>query len=353
MINHGIVIESRGKAKLIETSIPKLHDDYIAIKVCALAVNPTDWKHIDILGSHHGYPNATVGCDYAGIVEEVGSRVAKAYKKGDRVCGFCHGANAVKHEGGAFQEHVVAKGDIQMIIPENLGFEAAATLGIGITTVGQGLYQSLELPMPESPTLSKKPLLIYGGSTATGSLAIQFAKLSGMKVLATCSPRNFDYVKQLGADDVFDYNNPTCSDQIKQHTKDELQLVFDCVSSGESTDISIKSMSSKGGVYSALDPVSQEKISSLNSKVTSKATIAYSALGEDLSLGGTEITAKVNDFKFAQSFWEVARTLLSEGKVKVHRPSVNEGGKGLEGVLEGLQLGRDGKISGRKLVYTL
>ncbi len=45
------------------------------------------------------------------------------------------------------------------------------------TTVGQALYQSLKLPLPTQPARHPFPLLIYGGSTATGTLAIQFAKL--------------------------------------------------------------------------------------------------------------------------------------------------------------------------------
>ncbi len=80
-----------------------------------------------------------------------------------------------------------------------MSFEEAATLGVGITTVGQGLYQSLGLPLPGQGKGDGKVLLIYGGSTATGALAIQFAKLSGLTVVTTCSPRNFDYVKKLGA----------------------------------------------------------------------------------------------------------------------------------------------------------
>jgi NADPH:quinone reductase-like Zn-dependent oxidoreductase len=80
-----------------------------------------------------------------------------------------------------------------------LSFEEAATLGVGVTTVGQGLYQSLKLPLPDKPATEKTYLLIYGGSTATGSLAIQYAKLSGLTVGVTCSPKNFDYVKSLGA----------------------------------------------------------------------------------------------------------------------------------------------------------
>lgn len=80
-------------------------------------------------------------------------------------------------ETGAFAEHILVKGDLQIKIPDNLSFEEASTLGVGISTVGQGLYQSLGLPLPNQPSKEKTPILIYGGSTATGTLAIQFAKL--------------------------------------------------------------------------------------------------------------------------------------------------------------------------------
>ena len=47
----------------------------------------------------------TVGCDYSGIVEEVGEKVEKQWKKGDRIAGFCHGVNALEPEDGAFGEY--------------------------------------------------------------------------------------------------------------------------------------------------------------------------------------------------------------------------------------------------------
>jgi hypothetical protein len=63
-----------------------------------------------------------------------------------------------------------------------MSFEDGATLAVGITTVAQGMYQQLKLPLPSvsmTPTAeaATEPILIYGGSTATGTLAIQFAKL--------------------------------------------------------------------------------------------------------------------------------------------------------------------------------
>jgi NADPH:quinone reductase-like Zn-dependent oxidoreductase len=98
-------------------------------------------------------------------------------EEGRSVAGFVHGVNAVEKEDGCFAEYCVAKGDLQIKIPENMSDEEASTLGVGITSVGQGLFQILGLPLPGSVgrTGSKIPLLIYGGSTATGSLTIQYA----------------------------------------------------------------------------------------------------------------------------------------------------------------------------------
>lgn len=126
--------------------------------------------------------------------------MTKDLKKGDRVAGFIHGGNQLNIEDGAFGNIATAKGDVQIKIPDNISFEEASTLGVGVSTCGQGLYQSLGLPLPgKAAAGEKRSVLIYGGSTATGGLAIQYAKLSGLTVVTTCSPRNFDYVKSLGA----------------------------------------------------------------------------------------------------------------------------------------------------------
>ena len=86
-------------------------------------------------------------------------------------------ANRENHEDGAFAEHVTSKDGLQLKLADHVTFEEAATLGVGVTTVGQGLYQSLGLPLPPSKVQERTPILIYGASTATGTLAIQFAKL--------------------------------------------------------------------------------------------------------------------------------------------------------------------------------
>jgi NADPH:quinone reductase-like Zn-dependent oxidoreductase len=171
-----IVYQEPKVAKVVDRPVPKLRDDYILIKVVAIALNPTDWKHIEY---GFGAPGCICGVDYAGIVEEVGSKVTKDFKKGDRIAGWASGANASNREDGAFAEYIVAKGDIQIKVPDNLSIEEAASLGCGVATVGQGLYEpscSLELSPPSQPISKPEQILVYGGSTATGTLGIQFLK---------------------------------------------------------------------------------------------------------------------------------------------------------------------------------
>ncbi|KUM57316.1 hypothetical protein ACN42_g9873 [Penicillium freii] len=337
-----IITQPKTEGLVTDRPIPKLRDDYLLVKTVSVGLNPTDWKHVAFLSP----PGVLIGCDYAGTVEAVGKDVKKNFNKGDRVCGFVHGANAVQPEDGSFAEYIVVKGDVQWKIPEHMSFQEAATLGVGINSVGQGLYQSLKLALPTEPIKDATPILIYGGSTATGTLAIQFAKLSGYKVLTTCSPRNFDLVRSLGADDVYDYKDVQAPAKIRQATDNNLKLVFDCISLESSAAFCDNSISTDGGEYSALLSV---KIDRAN--VNDRFTLAYTTIGEAFSFGDIPFPAKPEDRAFAEKFIPIAETLLAQGKFKVHPPRVGE--NGLKGVIEGLKLLKEDKVSGEKLVYNV
>lgn len=185
--------------------------------------------------------------------------------------------------------------------------------------------------------------MIYGGSTATGTLAVQFAKLSGCEVIATASPHNFDLLRTFGADQVFDYKDPECGAKIRAATNNKLKLVFDCMSEGASPGICAAALSSSGGHVSILLPVKDFPRDDV--KVTH--TLAYTAIGEKYN---DRFQASQTDYEFGAKFWKVAEGLLNEGKIKAHPTEVR---KGLEGVPQGLQDLKDGKVSGVKLVYTV
>lgn len=90
MTTNAIVFVEKGKAAIKEVAMPSLRDDYVLVKVNAVGVNPTDWKHID---NGIASPGSRSGCDYAGTVEAVGSKVQKSFKKGDRISGVVHGGS--------------------------------------------------------------------------------------------------------------------------------------------------------------------------------------------------------------------------------------------------------------------
>lgn len=96
-----------------------------------------------------------------------------------------HGAN---YSIGAFREFVLADADLLIRIPLGLSFCRASTLGMGVSTAGQALYQSLSLPLPDGRTKTEKQtVFIYGASSATGAIAVQLAKLyEFLKLLPLC-----------------------------------------------------------------------------------------------------------------------------------------------------------------------
>ncbi|GKZ79290.1 hypothetical protein AnigIFM56816_003175 [Aspergillus niger] len=320
---------------------PTLRDDCILVKVVSVGLNPTDWKN-----ALRNTPVVTVGCDYAGIVEAVGSAVTKPFRVGDRVFGLIRGCNPNLPYNGAFSEYVLALGDLQFAIPENLSFQEAATLGVGLGTIAQSLYQSLQLASFDHPLAQPEPILVYGGATATGTLAIQFAKLSGYEVITTCSPETEELVKSRGADHVFDYKSPGAADKIREVTQDQLKLVLDTISTEETAAFCGRAMSSQGGDYTAMIDSKVPRVD-----VRSRWTLGYTLFGEELTFRGVHIPAKPEDRAFAAEWIGKAAKLLADGKVVPHPVQLGSGG--LQGVIEGLNFLREGKVKGCKLVYNV
>lgn len=123
-------------------------------------------------------PGASAGGDFAGIVEEVGPNVQKSWSRGDRICGWVLGNNILRKNEGSFAEYVVATSDLCVRIPDNMRDEEAAACPAGIATAGYGIFLTHGLNMPGEGEGGKgEPFMIYGGTTATATIAIQFAKL--------------------------------------------------------------------------------------------------------------------------------------------------------------------------------
>ena len=101
--------------------------------------------------------------------------------------------------------------------PSRLSHLEAATVPIGALTAWQGLFERAKLQAGER-------ILIHGGSGAVGVFAIQLARRAGAHVITTASARNFDFLSQLGADEVIDYR----TDRFENRARD-LDVVFDAV----------------------------------------------------------------------------------------------------------------------------
>lgn len=84
-----IHIESRSRAVILERPVPKLRDGHVLVRTRAVAVQPSDWKHVDFMWV--GDPTGVrLGFEYAGDVVDPGDKAAHGLERGDRVFGLCH-----------------------------------------------------------------------------------------------------------------------------------------------------------------------------------------------------------------------------------------------------------------------
>jgi NADPH:quinone reductase-like Zn-dependent oxidoreductase len=241
-----------------------------------------------------------VGCDFAGIVEEIGSEVPEGVRKiGERVAGFVHGSElcfqhttitspsplfrrtetdicqGIHKDRGSYAEYLVADARLVISLPENLSFENAAGLGVTGFTACQMLYQVQHLATPYSPTTTREPVLVWSGASAVGQYVIQIAKLSGYTVITTASEKNHAYLKSIGADAVFDYKDPEVAQKIRAYTEGKLKIALDCISEKDTPQKISDSLSPEGGKVSAILPYE-----TVRPEVEIEISIAYSLLGK-------------------------------------------------------------------------
>lgn len=167
-----VVIESGDQVRVREDApFPVLQNDQFLIRTDAVAVNPSDTK----MRGDFVTAGGVLGTDYAGTVIARGSEVTNI-EVGDRVCGAQHAMNANSPQRGSFGEFNISAGKIWLKLPDSMSTEGGATLGAGISTAGLAL-KLLGLPLPDAPVQKPAHILVYGGSTATATIAIQLLRL--------------------------------------------------------------------------------------------------------------------------------------------------------------------------------
>lgn len=160
-----IKVRGPGSVELVnDEPVPSPRAGEVLVQVVSVGVNPHDWKVLDMSPS----VGSTWGCDFAGKVVAVGSDITSDLHPGDHVCGASE---------GAFAEFMIVPEGLVYKMPSNMTFEDAATLGVGLLTIGLSLYHFLKVPLPfAAEPQPGQYVLVYGGGTATGSLAIQALK---------------------------------------------------------------------------------------------------------------------------------------------------------------------------------
>lgn len=233
------------------------------------------------------------GCDFAGIVEELGEEAPEDLSIGDRVACWVHGcalrascfllcflelilAFSAHWENGAFAEYVVCIGALALHIPDSWTFEEAAQLPVACYTACLCLYFVNSFPTPLAPTQElTTDLLVWAGSTSIGQYIIQIARQSGLRVLTTCSPRNFALVKSLGATEAFDHNDPETPSKIRELTGNKLVHVVDCISEKGTSEKVAPCIGDAGGEVVIVLPINSPR-----KDVVCKFVLGYEIFGK-------------------------------------------------------------------------
>jgi NADPH:quinone reductase-like Zn-dependent oxidoreductase len=182
MENRKATIKQFGSANEIQIStenyLPELTPNEVLIKIEASTVSATDIiirKGIYPLLKEK--PPFTLGYDFVGCIEAIGSNVTK-WKIGDRVADVCMtGGNA---------DYIIRKENSLLKVNKEIKAEQAACLVMTGMTAFQ-IFKSLNLKRGDS-------FLIHGGAGAIGSTLIQLCRHNNISVVATCSTSKIDFL---------------------------------------------------------------------------------------------------------------------------------------------------------------
>jgi len=342
-----VVVGSDKRSYAVKSiDIPKHEPHEVLVKVHATAQNPTDWKMLEYGFADEGF---VPGCDYAGVVQEAGTNVTKV-KKGDKVAGWTFGNTFPGH--GAYSQFIKVDGANLYRIPEDMSFDEAVTYSVAFQTAAMGLYHILKLPEPyTTPDKEATPILIWGGASSVGMTAVQLAKLSGLTVIATASPRNNDLLKSLGADYVFPYNDPNTPAEIKKVTNDKLYLAYDTISEKGTTQMVINAFGSDPATTGKKELVNVLPPGELDEKANSvkrHLVMTFSLFGKEMPSYGIILPADPSIYAFSIHSYEILERLLKEKKLRRQKIKVFGG---LEKVPEGFAYMKEGKNSAEKIIY--
>ncbi|HEV8291062.1 MAG TPA: NADP-dependent oxidoreductase, partial [Tepidisphaeraceae bacterium] len=202
--------------KMREVPVPSIGANEVLIKIHTAGVGSWD---VDIRGGWwpEGKPKFPIilGTDGSGTIVAAGGRVRRL-KVGDKVWGYAW----MSPKGGFYAEYIAVAADKVAWIPKNLDLrESGAILATGLTAL-QGIDDHLKVKRREN-------VIVHGAAGGVGSLALQFAKLRGARVLATATGRDgVALVKRLDADAAADGKKETLSEAARRFAPDGIDAIF-------------------------------------------------------------------------------------------------------------------------------
>ena len=202
-----IIMDSTGEADVLHVAnvdIPTRVNAEFLVKVVAAGVNPIDVKTRAGKGASAAISTwpTILGNDFSGIVVE-SSYESHPIKPGDEV----YGMTMVPRLGGAYAEYLTVPGMCIARKPKSLSHVEAAGVPLAALTAWGAVVDVAKAHEGQR-------ILIHAGAGGVGHFAIQFASFFGSHVIATGSPRNADWLHELGAKEVIDYTSTRFEDEV-------------------------------------------------------------------------------------------------------------------------------------------
>jgi NADPH2:quinone reductase len=198
----------------------------VRVRIVVSGVNPTDWKSRQgATGGGLPFDEMVPNQDGAGVVDALGEGV-DGLAVGDRVWVMLamHGRPT-----GTAQEYTVLPADRVVRLPEGVGFDVGASMGVPAVTAHRCLTVSEDGPDHLAPgTLAGRTVLVAGGAGAVGHAAIQLAVWAGVTVITTVSgPEKAALAESAGAQHVVNYRESDAAAEIRRIAPDGVDLVVE------------------------------------------------------------------------------------------------------------------------------
>ncbi|MBV8932453.1 MAG: NADP-dependent oxidoreductase [Kutzneria sp.] len=193
-----------GPEVLKEVQVPRPQPalNEVLVRVRAAGVNPTDWKH-RASGLFLGQPPFVLGWDVSGVVDEVGAGVT-LFKPGDEVFGML----PYPHGVGAHAEYATGPSRAFARKPPGIDHVHAAAVPLAALTAYQALVDTAGLHAGQR-------VLIHAAAGGVGHLAVQIAKARGAYVIGTASAGKREFLRDLGTDEVIDYQTVDFAEAVR------------------------------------------------------------------------------------------------------------------------------------------